>query len=88
MPDQDKHSILAYLATLIAIVLLTLAGVAVCIWGDYRSEVNLARVVGALAFISGAITGLIGVIGTFRPKGPPLATTKTGDVNVGEGAKS
>ncbi|QGP79991.1 hypothetical protein [Sphingobium sp. CAP-1] len=66
--SADRHAVAAYLATLSAIVLLALAGAAVCIWGSYDSEVNLARVLGALTFIGGAITGLIGVIGTFRPK--------------------
>ena len=80
--NAERHTVIAYLATLGSISLLALAGAAVCIWGSYDSEVNLARVLGALTFIGGAITGLIGVIGTFRPKGPPVAQTERGDINL------
>lgn len=78
----DRQPIIAYLATLAAIVTLSIVAAMVCIFGDFADEVGIARVIGALSFISAAITGLIGVIGTFRPKGPPVATTQTGDVNL------
>ncbi len=58
-----------FLSTLLAIVVLAIAGAIVAITGDYRTEVGVAKVLGALGFITAAITGLVGVIGTFRPKG-------------------
>lgn len=82
MSERD-HAIFAYLATLGAIVILALAGAAICIFADFTNEEMLAKALGALTFIGGAVTGLIGVIGTFRPKGPPVASTQSGDVNVG-----
>lgn len=87
MNAADKHAIIAYLATLIAIVVLAIVGALTCMLGSFDSEVNLGRVIGALGFIGAAVTGLIGVIGTFRPKGPPAATTQSGDVNLGEKGK-
>lgn len=60
---------IAYLSTLLAIVILAIVGATVCVLGDYGSEVNIAKVIGAMAFIGSAIAGLTGVIGTFRPKG-------------------
>lgn len=84
MKTDNQLSMIAYLSTLAAIVILSLAGALVCVFGAYNSEVNLARVVGALSFIGGAITGLIGVIGTFRPKGDSASvSTQTGDINQG-----
>lgn len=82
MNDNNKISAFCYLATLIAIVMLAITGALVLVFGDYQSEVNVAKVIGALGFIAAAITGLVGVIGTFRPKGDPAATTQSGDVNV------
>lgn len=76
----DQHSLWAYLATLGAIVVLTLGAVLVCV--SVSASTHLAQIVAALGFIGAATTGLIGVIGTFRPKGPPTAETQTGDVNV------
>lgn len=63
---SNRDNLIAYLATLAAIVLLALVAAAVCMVAKIDSEVNLARIIGALAFVSAAITGLIGVIGTFR----------------------
>ena len=80
--NSNQLSTVAYLATLLAIVLLAIVGALVCVLGDYGSEVNMAKVIGSLAFIGSAIAGLTGVIGTFRPKGDPAATTETGDVNL------
>lgn len=87
MYQAEQHAIIAYLATLVAIVVLAVVGALTCVFGSFDSEVNLGRVIGALGFIGAAVTGLIGVIGTFRPKGPPAATTQSGDVNLGEKAK-
>lgn len=81
-------ALLAYIATLIAIVLLAVIAALICIWADFGSEVNLGRVIGALGFIGAAVTGLIGVIGTFRPKGDaPTAATESGDISVTEGGR-
>lgn len=66
---MSNHPVWAYLATLGAIVLLSFAGAAVCIFAPTNTEVALARVIGALGFIGASVSGLIGVIGTFRPKG-------------------
>lgn len=80
---DNKLSAMCYLATLLAIAALTITGAVIVATGDFGSEVNVAKVIGALGFIAAAITGLVGVIGTFRPKGDSAASTQTGDVNVG-----
>ena len=63
----------AYLATLATIATLTIAGALIVLFSPVREgtqgETDLARIIGALAFIGAATTGLVGVIGTFRPKG-------------------
>ena len=82
MSAERSHALYAYLATLGAIVLLVLAAAIVCMTLDV--ETHLAQIVAALGFIGAAVTGLIGVIGAFRPKGPPVASTETGDVNVNQ----
>ena len=66
----DRHILTAFLATLIAIVVLVVTGAIIAING-YGTE--------ALG-IGGAVTGLIGVIGTFRPR--PMASDGPTDVNV------
>lgn len=57
---SQHHSLIAFLATLAAIVILVLVGA----W-----MAQSGRPAEALG-IGGAVTGLIGVIGTFRPKQP------------------
>jgi len=57
---NEAHGLIAFLATLLAIIILVLAGGWMAING---------RNVEALG-IGGAVTGLIGVIGTFKPKTP------------------
>lgn len=52
------HNLIAFLATLVAIVVLVLVGA----W-----MASMGRPAEALG-IGGAVTGLIGVIGTFRPR--------------------
>ncbi|HEY9250906.1 MAG TPA: hypothetical protein VIO38_17315 [Rariglobus sp.] len=75
----DRENLIAYLATLFAISILSLAAAAVCMAARVTTEVDLARIIGALAFISAAITGLIGVIGTFRGKS---GTSAQADANL------
>jgi hypothetical protein len=61
-----QDALIAYLATLGAIVVLSVVGgLAVAL----APERYLDEVLAALGFIGMAVTGLIGVIGTFRPKG-------------------
>ena len=80
----NGQALIAYLATLGAIVVLVLSAALVCL--QYDGD-NLPQIVAALGFIGAAVTGLIGVIGTFRPKGGPTASTESGDVNLnGKGA--
>lgn len=60
---NDKRRLIAFLATLSAIVVLSLAA-AIAVLLSSRTD---DKVVAALGFISAAVTGLIGLIGTFRP---------------------
>ncbi len=62
----EKHSIIAFLATLAAIVILVLTGAWMALQGRNSEALG----------IGGAVTGLIGVIGTFRPRS---ATTDAQD---------
>lgn len=66
---RPQEALLAYLGTLVAIVVLTLAAAIMVVAADLETERGLAKLIGALGFIGAAVTGLIGVIGTFRPKG-------------------
>lgn len=59
---NERHILIAFLATLIAIVVLVITGAIMAAQG---------RPVEALG-IGGAVTGLIGVIGTFKPRNAPL----------------
>jgi hypothetical protein len=61
-----QEAMIAYLATLTAIVALSGAGALAVMFGPAEKT---DQVMAALAFISAGVTGLIGVIGTFRPKG-------------------
>ena len=67
--DQSPGPLIAYLSTLGAIVFLTIAAAVITISID--DQENLPQIVAALAFIGAATTGLVGVIGTFRPKAAP-----------------
>ena len=76
----QHHSIIAFLATLASIVALVITGAMLAING--RSAEALG--------IGGAVTGLIGVIGTFKPRTQPdeAATGKPGDaINTHEVGK-
>ena len=65
----STNALTAYLATLAAIVILCLSA-AYAVRTFHGGVEELAKLIAALAFIGAAITGLIGVIGTFRPKVP------------------
>lgn len=67
--DQSPGPLIAYLSTLGAIVVLTITAAIITISID--DQENLPQIVAALAFIGAATTGLVGVIGTFRPKALP-----------------
>ncbi len=54
----QRHSLIAYIATLVAVVLLVGIGAALAAWGKYSEALG----------VGGAVTGLIGVLGTFRPR--------------------
>lgn len=61
-----QEALTAYLATLASIVTLSVAGaIAVACAPEERVDEVLA----AIGFIGMGVTGLIGVIGTFRPRG-------------------
>lgn len=82
---KDRHNLIAYLTTIGAIVLLALAAAAVCLFAKVDSEVNLARIIGGLAFISAAIAGLTGIAGTFKASANAQTTNnidKAGTVNA------
>ena len=70
--NDQNHTLIAFLATLAAIVLLF---VAACVCLAFGKSVEAIG-------IGGVMTGLIGVLGTFRPKSGDTATTTTGDVTV------
>ena len=61
---NQHHSLIAFLATLAAIVLLVVTGAWMALNGRNAEALG----------IGGAVTGLIGVIGTFRPKSAPELT--------------
>ncbi len=74
---NDRHNLIAYLASLGSIVLLSLAGALVCVFGNYGSEVNLAKIIGALGFLAAAVTGLVGIAGTFKGRQGGLSEDNT-----------
>lgn len=85
---NNRHNVIAYLATLGAIVLLSMCGAVVCVFAPSDSEVNLARIIGALAFIGAGVSGLIGVIGTFKATQQPITQQNIDHAqNVNAGGK-
>lgn len=58
--NNELHALVAFLAVLLAIVVLVIAGAILAMNGKSAEALG----------IGGAVTGLIGVIGTFRPKSP------------------
>lgn len=77
--NEAMHSLIAYMATLFSIVLLVVLAAIICLQYDGH---NLAQIVAALGFISAAVTGLIGVIGTFRPRAATASGRPADLVNV------
>jgi hypothetical protein len=69
--NSELHTLIAFMGTLAAIVVLALAG------AYFASAGHGVEAAG----MGAAVTGLIGVLGTFRPKSP-TATTDSGVVNV------
>jgi hypothetical protein len=59
----EQHNLIAFLATLTAIVVLVGMALIALSRGQSLEAVG----------IGGAVTGLIGVLGTFRPRTPPEA---------------
>lgn len=57
---NEHHNLIAFLATLTAIVILVLAGAFLATQGKSAEALG----------IGAAVTGLIGVMGTFRPRQP------------------
>ncbi|EQA97269.1 hypothetical protein [Sphingobium sp. HDIP04] len=89
---NNRHNVIAYLATLAAIVIMSIVAAVICV--SVEPDTHLAQIVAALGFISAAVTGLIGVIGTFKardsgesvneqliaklpPVDPPISDTKS-----------
>ena len=69
----ERHQLIAYLATLTAIVILVGLGAILAYNGKSVEAVGVAA----------AVTGLIGVI-KIPSQRAPVAATQSGDVNVGE----
>jgi len=69
---NDRHTLIAFCAILFAICYLATIAAWLASKGKYAE---------ALGF-GGLTTGLVGVIGTFRPRVPTTASTETGDVNL------
>lgn len=61
---NHKHRLIAFLAVLGSIVLLSTFAAITVIFSERPDD----KLVSALGFISSAVTGLIGLIGTFRPQ--------------------
>ena len=72
MPTE-KHTLIAFVAVLISIVLMVSIAAVLC---------ALQRPYEALG-VGGAVTGLIGVLGTFRPNRPGTAVGSAETVNTG-----
>jgi len=71
----ERHQLIAYLATLGAIVALVAIGAALAATGKSLEAVGVAA----------AVTGLIGVIKIPSPRAP-VGQTDTGDVNATSGS--
>lgn len=60
----DKHSLIAFLSVIVAIVILAIVSVVVVL-AVKEPDASMAA---ALASLGAAITGLIGLGGTFKPR--------------------
>jgi hypothetical protein len=69
----DRHTLIAFCAVLLSIVLLVAIGAVL---------VAMGRTVEALG-VGAAVSGLIGVLGTFRPSKPTTAVNQAETVNTG-----
>lgn len=65
MTKRDR--LVAFLATLGAIVMLATIGSLVIFFTDFANETKVSKTLGALSFIGLAISALSTLIGTFRP---------------------
>ncbi len=71
---NENHQLIAFLSVLGAIVILVALGAFLSARGQSTEALG----------IGAAVTGLIGVIGTFRPRNPVVEnSTQSGDVNTG-----
>jgi hypothetical protein len=74
--SDDKHTLIAFLATLGAIVALFIAACVCLAFGKSVEAIG----------IGGVMTGLIGVLGTFRPRQSGPAVENANTVNQGSNA--
>ena len=74
--NTDKHTLIAFCAVLLSIVMLTAIGATLC---------ALSRPYEALG-VGAAVSGLIGVLGTFRPRTPGTSVGSADTVNTGSPA--
>lgn len=69
----ERHTLIAFMATLFAIVVLVITGAIIALQGGSTEALG----------IGAAVTGLIGVIGTFKPRttssDSPQAVTVTNE---------
>lgn len=72
--NDDKHTLIAFLATLAAIVVLFIAACVCLAWGKSVEAIG----------IGGVMTGLIGVLGTFRPRSSTATVQQADTVNQGD----
>lgn len=63
---NNRHNVIAYLATLSAVVIMSIVAAIICI--VVEPDTHLPQIVAALGSIGAAVTGLIGVIGTFKAR--------------------
>jgi len=71
----ERHTLIAFLATLVAIVVMVGMGLAALAQGKSLEAVG----------IGGAVTGLIGVLGTFKPRTVNPDTPQSVTVDNGAG---
>jgi len=72
---SERTTLIAFLATLAAIVTLVIFGALVALQGKNTEALG----------IGAAVTGLIGVIGTFRPRAPVTSSSGSEDGALHDG---